>query len=83
MLKISEKYSEIIFVIGIIVSLFSFFFFLPVIVSLIYKENVHSIFALVGTFSLIAGLGISFLFKNPQDDYTKKLLNAIPKIHFT
>lgn len=23
------------------------------------------------------------LFKNPQDDYTKKLLNAIPKIHFT
>ena len=72
MLKISEKYSEIIFVIGIIVSLFSFFFFLPVIVSLIYKENVHSIFALVGTFSLIAGLGISFLFKNPQDQFRSK-----------
>ncbi len=72
MLKISEKYAEIIFVIGIIVSLFSFFFFLPVIVSLIYKENVHLIFALVGIFSLTAGLGISFLFKNPQDQFRSK-----------
>ena len=51
MLKISEKYAEIIFILGVIVSLFSFFFFLPVIVSLIYEEDVHLIFASVGVFS--------------------------------
>ena len=72
MLKISEKYAEIIFILGVIVSLFSFFFFLPVIVSLIYEEDVHLIFASVGVFSLISGLSISFIFRNSQDQFRSK-----------
>ena len=72
MFKISEKYAEIIFILGIIVSLFSFFFFLPVIVSLIYKEDVHLIFASIGVFSLLIGVGISFVFKSPLEEFESK-----------
>lgn len=72
MLKISEKYAEIIFILGIIVSLFSLFFVVPVVVSLIYKEDVHLIFSFIGILSLISGVGISFIFKNSQDDFKSK-----------
>ena len=72
MFKIPEKYAEIIFILGVIVSLFSFFFFLPVVVSLIYGENVHIIFALIGGFSLFTGITTSIIFRFPNQEFGTK-----------
>ena len=75
MFKNSEKFAEIAFIIGIIISLFSVFFLIPCLVSLIYEESTYKIFLVVGFFSLFFGLTTAFFFKNPTHiDKSKKEL---------
>ena len=72
MFKTSEKYAEILFILGIIVSLFSVFFFVPVLTSLIYDEEVHLLFGSIGILSLSSGITTAFLFKSPQEEFKPK-----------
>ncbi|OUW04220.1 MAG: hypothetical protein CBD16_02580 [Betaproteobacteria bacterium TMED156] len=72
MFKNSEKTAEIIFILGIIVSLFSLFFSVPIVISLIYGEDVHKIFFVIGIITLLIGTSVSFIFRNKQNIKSSK-----------